>query len=107
MLLPPRSRGRPPKTERPHRVTEHPINHHVADPEPPWIADRDKAGRPRAPFTTSTRTRATPSSGLTLRTSTDKELRKQRRPSTRESRLAARAGRLAPLVARRPQPTAQ
>ena len=33
MLLPPRSRGRPPKTERPQRFTQreqHPINHHVA-----------------------------------------------------------------------------
>jgi hypothetical protein len=26
----------------------HPIDHHVADPEPPRIADRSKAGRPRA-----------------------------------------------------------
>jgi NAD(P)-dependent dehydrogenase (short-subunit alcohol dehydrogenase family) len=26
----------------------HPINHHVADPEPTRIADRSKAGRPRA-----------------------------------------------------------
>ena len=28
---------------------DHPINHHVADPEAPRIVDRDKAGRPRAP----------------------------------------------------------
>ena len=33
----------------PRHPAEHPINHHVADPEPPRIADRDKAGRPRAP----------------------------------------------------------
>src|SRR4051812_9721378 len=31
-------------TERPHRLTEHPINHHVADPPPQRIVDRDKAG---------------------------------------------------------------
>ena len=50
MLLPPRPRGRPSKTERPQRFPQrdHPINHHVADPEPTRIADRDKAGRPRA-----------------------------------------------------------
>jgi hypothetical protein len=50
MPLPPRSRGRPTKTERPQRVTlrEHPINHHVTDPEP-RVADRDKPGRPHAP----------------------------------------------------------
>ena len=50
MLLPPPQGGRPPKTERPQRVTprEHPINHHVTDPEP-RVADRDKPGRPHAP----------------------------------------------------------
>ena len=50
MLLPPLASGRPPKTERPQRVTprEHPINHHVTDPEP-RVADRDKPGRPHAP----------------------------------------------------------
>ena len=32
MSLPPVASGRPPKTERPHRITrEHPINHHVTD----------------------------------------------------------------------------
>ena len=30
-------------------LTEHPVNHHVADPEPPGVEDRDQAGRPRAP----------------------------------------------------------
>ena len=30
-------------------LRDHPINHHVAGPEPPRAADRDKAGRPRAP----------------------------------------------------------
>ena len=42
--------GRPPKTERPHRIPrEHPINHHVAGPPRGRAADRDKPGRPRAP----------------------------------------------------------
>ena len=55
------------------------------------IVDQDKAGRPRAPFTPSTRTRATRTSGLTLTTSTDKE--------QRASRSASRAGaaRIRPL----------
>jgi hypothetical protein len=44
MLLPPRSRGRPPKTERPHRILrEHPINHHVTGPPRGEVADRDFA----------------------------------------------------------------
>jgi hypothetical protein len=48
MLLPPLPSGRPPKTERSHRITrEHPINHHVTDLERE-AADRDKPGRPRA-----------------------------------------------------------
>ena len=50
MLLPPPPRGRPPKTERPHRIPrEHPINHHVTGPPHGEAADRDKPGRPRAP----------------------------------------------------------
>ena len=50
MLLPPPPRGRPPKTERPHRIPrEHPINHHVTGPPHGEVADRDKPGRPRAP----------------------------------------------------------
>ena len=50
-LLPPRSRGRPQKTERPQRFPQrdHPIKHHVAGPGAnPRVADRSKAGRPRA-----------------------------------------------------------
>ena len=50
-------RGRPRKTERPQRFPQrdHPINHHVADPEPTRVVDRNKAGRPRAhtPATTN------------------------------------------------------
>src|SRR4051794_1548485 len=51
MLLPPRPRGRPRKTERPQRLPQrdHPINHHVTDRPHGRIADRDKPGRPRAP----------------------------------------------------------
>jgi hypothetical protein len=51
MLLPPLPRGRPRKTERPHRLPQrdHPINHHVTDRLHGRIADRDKPGRPRAP----------------------------------------------------------
>jgi len=47
--LPPRSRGRPQKTERPQRFPrrDHPIKHHVAGPEPTRAADRSKPGRPR------------------------------------------------------------
>jgi hypothetical protein len=42
MLLPPPPGGRPPKTERPHRIPrEHPINHHVTDPPHGEAADRD------------------------------------------------------------------
>ena len=51
MLLPPRPRGRPRKTERPQRFPQrdHPITHHVAGPGAnPRVADRSKAGRPRA-----------------------------------------------------------
>ena len=50
MLLPPRQRGRPRKTERPQRFPQrdHPIKHHVAGPEPTRAADQSKAGRPRA-----------------------------------------------------------
>jgi transposase len=49
-LLPPRARGRPSWTERPQRFPkrDHPTNHHVAGPKPNRVADRDKAGRPRA-----------------------------------------------------------
>jgi hypothetical protein len=50
-LLPSRSRGRPPKTERPQRFPQrdHPIKHHVAGPGAnPRVADRSKAGRPHA-----------------------------------------------------------
>jgi transposase len=49
-LPPPRPRGRPRKTERPHCFPQrgHPINHHVADPPHGRVEDRDKAGRPRA-----------------------------------------------------------
>ena len=59
-LLPPRSRGRPRKTERPQRFPQrdHPINHHVADPEPTRVVDRSKAGRPRAQHDLSHRSRA-------------------------------------------------
>jgi hypothetical protein len=79
MLLPPPEGGRPPKTERPQRVTprEHPINHHVTDPEP-RVADRDKPGRPHAqhpprpPRPRSTLT-TTSLSRLTPRTGTDKQ----------------------------------
>jgi hypothetical protein len=47
MSLPPPLGGRPPKTERPHRVLrEGPITHHVTDPT---VADRDKPGHSRAP----------------------------------------------------------
>jgi transposase len=49
--LPPRSRGRPPKTERPQRSPQRdtPITHHVAGPGAnPRVEDRSKAGRPRA-----------------------------------------------------------
>ena len=67
MLLPPRSRGRPPKTERPQRFTQreqHPINHHVTEPPHPRVADRDKPGRPRAQHPTHHhhRTRKRPAS---------------------------------------------
>jgi hypothetical protein len=51
MLLPPRPRGRPRKTERPQRFPkrDHPIKHHVAGPGAnPRVVDRSKAGRPRA-----------------------------------------------------------
>ena len=44
-------RGRPRKTERPQRFPQrdHPIKHHVAGPGAnPRVADRSKAGRPRA-----------------------------------------------------------
>src|SRR4051794_10308600 len=84
MLLPPPTGGRPSYTERPHRVAEHRVTHHVADPEPSRIADRDKAGRPRAPHPyrqpparPATRTR------LTLRTSTDTEHQRPRRDHDR------------------------
>jgi hypothetical protein len=51
IVLPPRPRGRPPTTERPQRSPQrdHPINHHVAGPLHDTVADRDTAGRPRAP----------------------------------------------------------
>lgn len=41
---------RPEKTERPQRFPQrdHPIKHHVAGPGPTRVADRGKAGRPRA-----------------------------------------------------------
>jgi hypothetical protein len=50
IVLPPPPGGRPPKTERPQCLPQrdHPINHHVADPSHESVADRDKAGRPRA-----------------------------------------------------------
>ena len=51
ILLPPRPRGPPRKTERPQRFPQrdHPITHHVAGPGAnPRVADRSKAGRPRA-----------------------------------------------------------
>jgi hypothetical protein len=50
-LLPPPLGGRPRKTERPQRFPQrdHPIKHHVAGPGAnPRVADRSKAGRPRA-----------------------------------------------------------
>src|SRR5215217_4231323 len=79
MLLPPPERGRPTKTERPQRVTprEHPIKHHVTDPEP-RVADRDKPGRPHAPhLPRPPRPRPTLSTTslarLTPRTGTDKQ----------------------------------
>ena len=54
MSLPPPLGGRPPKTERPHRIPrEHPITHHVTDPPHGEVADRDKPGRPRAPHPAS------------------------------------------------------
>ncbi len=63
-LLPPRPRGRPRKTERPQRFPQrdHPIKHHVAGPGAnPRVADRSKAGRPRAHHPHhQPRTRATP-----------------------------------------------
>jgi hypothetical protein len=50
--LPPPVGGRPPKTERPHRVLrEDPITHHVADPQ--RVADQDKPGHSRAPHPTA------------------------------------------------------
>src|SRR5215210_6828867 len=53
MPLPPPLGGRPPKTERPHRIPrEHPITHHVTGPPHGEVADRDKPGRPRAPHPT-------------------------------------------------------
>src|SRR5207253_5334443 len=50
IVLPPPLGGRPPKTERSQCLPQrdHPINHHVADPPHDRVADRDKAGRPRA-----------------------------------------------------------
>jgi hypothetical protein len=65
MLLPPRPRGRPRKTERPQRFPQrelHPITHHVAGPGTnPRVVDRSKAGRPRAhnPLSRQPRARAT------------------------------------------------
>src|SRR5207247_1630821 len=50
MSLPPPLGGRPPKTERPQRVSrEDPITHHVTDPPDGSVADRDKPGHSRAP----------------------------------------------------------
>ncbi len=49
---PPRPRGRPPKTERPHRTfpQREPHHHHVADQTAnSRVEDRDKHGHPRAP----------------------------------------------------------
>jgi len=56
-------RGRPRKNERPHHhLPEHPIKHHVADPEPTRAEHRSKPGRPRTHTRPSTRPRtpATP-----------------------------------------------
>ena len=75
-LLPPRPRGRPRKTERPQRFPQrdHPIKHHVAGPGAnPRVADRSKAGRPRAHHpshqprarTTSARRSSTPTTRTT------------------------------------------
>src|SRR3954469_4295742 len=50
-IPPPPAGGRPQKTERPQRFPQrdHPITHHVAGPGAnPRVADRSKAGRPRA-----------------------------------------------------------
>src|SRR3954452_15117770 len=50
-IPPPPPGGRPQKTERPQRFPQrdHPITHHVAGPGAnPRVADRSKAGRPRA-----------------------------------------------------------
>ena len=51
LSLPPPPGGRPRKTERPQRFPQrdHPIKHHVTDPGAnPRVANRSKAGRPRA-----------------------------------------------------------
>jgi transposase len=46
--LPTHQRGRPRKNERPHHhLPEHPITHHLADPEPTRPEHRSKPGRPR------------------------------------------------------------
>jgi hypothetical protein len=56
--LPTLQRGPLRKTERPHHhLPEHPITHHVADPEPPWAACRSKPGRPRTHPIPPTRSR--------------------------------------------------
>ncbi len=64
-VLPPRPRGRPRKTERPQRFPQrdHPINHHVAGPEPTagsWTEIRLGArARKPAPSTARTLRRST------------------------------------------------
>ena len=91
MLLPPRSRGRPPKTERPQRFIQreqHPINHHVAGREPTQAADRDKPGRPRAP---TEHQRPQPSrGGLTRTPCTDKHQKPRQHPAHDQREVAHR-----------------
>src|SRR3954447_13542806 len=68
-----------------------PINHHVADPEPPRIEHRDRAGRPRAPDPHHQRApRPAATVRLTPKTSTDKEPQRRRRELLRHAQEGAR-----------------
>ena len=83
--LPPPSRGRPRKIERPRRFPQRdpPIKHHVAGPEPTRVADRSKPGarahnkhpRQRAHAPPNSTTPVTPlNRGLTARRRTSKQV---------------------------------